>query len=93
MTKTYRFLVTLAPGTEHTDDLAETLYGGGCDDGALFSSGGVVQMGFDRQAESLEHAIRSAIADVQKAGCRVAHVQIEPDDLAVETKGAGPAVT
>ncbi len=89
--KTYRFIVTLAKGTEHTDELAEALYASGCDDGALFSSGGLVQMGFDRSAESLEHAIRSAIADIQNAGCRVARVELEPDDLPAAAPAAQSA--
>jgi hypothetical protein len=78
---TYQFLVTLAEGTEHTDDLAEAVYGGGCDDGALFSTGGVVQVGFDRKAESLETAIRTAVADLERAGCRVASVQIQREAI------------
>ena len=44
-------------------------------------------MGFDRQAESFEQAVRSAIADVQKAGCHVAWVKIEPEDLAGSAPG------
>jgi hypothetical protein len=58
--KTYEFIVTLAEGTEHTDELAEALYEAGCDDGSVWSSGGRVQIGFTRRAESLEPAIRSA---------------------------------
>ena len=80
--KTYRFIVTLTAGTEHTDDLADALFEAGCDDGTLWSAGDVVQIGFSREAESLEAAIRSAIADVQKAGCTVARLEMEPDALA-----------
>jgi len=36
-------------------------------------------IGFHRKAEWLESAIRSAVADVQKAGVTVARVQIERD--------------
>jgi hypothetical protein len=36
-----------------------------------------------REDKSLEQAIRSGIADVQKAGCHVTRVEIEPADLAV----------
>ena len=48
---------------------------------------GVTAIGFDREAEYFERAVRSAIAHVQKAGCHVAWVKIEPEDLA----GAAPA--
>jgi len=84
--KTYKFIVTLGQGTEHTDDLADSLFEAGCDDGTLWSTGDVVQIGFSREAESLEAAIRSAIADVQKAGCTVARLEMEPDALAALTQ-------
>jgi hypothetical protein len=38
---------------------------------------------FDREANSLEEAIRSAIANVQAAGCIVTHAEIEAESLAV----------
>jgi len=78
---TYRFTVILAGLREISDDLAETLFEAGCDDGSPWSSQGVAAVGFDREAESFEAAVRSAIADVQKAGCHVAWVKIEPEDL------------
>ena len=78
---TYRFTVILAGLNEISDDLAEALFEAGCDDGSPWSSQGVAAIGFDREAESFEHAVRSAIADVQKAGCHVAWVKIEPEDL------------
>ncbi len=61
---------------------AEALFEAGCDDGSPGSSQGVVSIDFHREAESLEAAIRSAIADVQKAGCAVAQVTLEADVLA-----------
>ena len=76
---TYEFTLVLAKGTELTDDLAEAIFEAGCDDATSWSSQGIVSVGFDREADSLESAIRSAVADVQKAGCTVARVQIEAD--------------
>jgi hypothetical protein len=78
----YRFTVILAGLNEISDDLAEALFEAGCDDGSPWSSQGVAAIGFDREAASFEQAVRSAIADVQKAGCHVAWVKIEPEDLA-----------
>jgi hypothetical protein len=78
----YAFSVILKDESELTEDLAEALAAAGCDDGASRSSEGVVSVDFDRDADSLEHAIRSAVADVQKAGYRVARVEIEADALA-----------
>jgi hypothetical protein len=91
---TYRFTVILAGLREISDDLAEALFEAGCDDGSPWSSEGVAAVGFDRRAESFEQAVRSAIADVQKAGCHVAWVRIEPEDLVGvaaggETESAG----
>ena len=80
---TYRFTVVLAGLREVSDDLAEALFEAGCDDGSPWSSQGVAAVGFDREAESFEQAVRSAIGDVQKAGCHVAWVKIEPEDLAI----------
>jgi hypothetical protein len=81
MMKTYDFIVTLGRDTEHSDDLVEALFEVGCDDGSVWSTGSVVQIGFSRQAESLEAAIRSAVADVQKAGSTVVQVTMEEPAL------------
>jgi hypothetical protein len=59
------------------------LYESGCDDGSPGSRAGVVWVTLHREDESLEQAIRSRVADVQKAGCHVARVEIELEDLAV----------
>lgn len=75
----YRFAVILRGLDVINDELADALYAAGCDDGSPFSSNGIAAIGFDREADSLESAIRSAVADVQKAGCVVQRVQIESD--------------
>ena len=79
---TRHFTVILSGLDEISNDLAEALFAAGCDDGSPWSSQGEAAIGFDREAESFEHAVRSAIADVQKAGCHVAWVKIEPEDIA-----------
>jgi len=78
----YAFTVILKDESELTEDLAEALVEAECDDGSSKSCEGVVSIDFDREADSLEQAIRSAVADVQKAGYRVARVEIEADALA-----------
>ena len=75
----YEFTVVLAGHDVMTADMADTLYEAGCDDGNPWSSEGVAAVTFDREADCLESAIRSAIADVQRAGCTVERVQIERD--------------
>ena len=74
----YEFTVILANLDEMTTDLANALFAAGCDDGHPWSSDGVTAITFDRESDSLLSAIRSAIADVQKAGCVVRKVEIEP---------------
>jgi len=75
----YEFTLVLAKDTELTEELADRLFEAGCDDGSPFSSCEIAGIGFSREAESLEAAIRSAVADVQRAGCTVERVQIERD--------------
>ena len=81
----YDFTLVLSKPTELTDQLVEDLYDVGCDDGSPSSRAGVVMVTLHREAQSLEQAIRSGIADVQKAGCQVGRVEIVPEDLAEAT--------
>ena len=76
---TYDFQIILAAGTDMSEELADRLFEAGCDDGTPGECCGVPVIGFSREAESLESAIRSAVADVQKTGCVVERVQIEHD--------------
>jgi hypothetical protein len=79
----YHFTVVLANYDVMTPDLTEALYAAGCDDGTPWSGNGVAAVTFDREAPSLEAAIRSAVADVQKAGCIVKHTIVEsPEPVA-----------
>lgn len=80
MTK-YEFTLILAGGPELTDDLCDALFGAGCDDATPSQSAGVTKIVFHREAETLESAIRTAIANVQATGCHVA--RLEMDDVAL----------
>ena len=75
----YDFTLILARDTEFSAELADRLFEAGCDDGSPGTCCGVVSIDFHREAESLESAIRSAVADVMKAGCVAERVQIEHD--------------
>jgi hypothetical protein len=83
--KIHRFTLILGGFAEKTDDefdnafddLANTLYGAGCDDAGVGSCEGVVSVAFDREAESLGDAIGSAVKDVERAGFAVARVDVE----------------
>lgn len=78
---TYEFEVILAHAGEVDTAMADRLYESGCDDGTLSSSDGIVSVGFAREADSLEEAVRSAIGDLSSAGVVV--VRVEPTDRSV----------
>ena len=78
---TWWFSLVLADLPVMTEDAADRLYEAGCDDGLAGSSGGVSSVDFAREAVSLDAAIRSATADVRKAGFEVARVEIERHEL------------
>ena len=71
----FDFQLFLANADRSTEEMAEALYAAGCDDGTLFSSNGEVVIGFTREADSLEEAVRSAIANVIQAGYAVSRVE------------------
>jgi hypothetical protein len=75
--KTYEFDVVLSETEELTDEQADALFAVGCDDGTPASSCGTAWIHFDREASSLEDAIRSAIAQVRSAGFQVSKVELD----------------
>ena len=72
----YRFAAVLANGRP-TDEDCDALYEAGCDDGTIVTRNGVTHIAFDRESASLEEAIRSATADVRRAGFEVARVEMD----------------
>ncbi|MGA2066314.1 MAG: hypothetical protein ABSG86_15165 [Thermoguttaceae bacterium] len=85
---TYEFQLILKEGSEISEELADRLFDAGCDDGTPGTFCGIPYVRFHREADSLESAIRSAVADVQKAGCLVERLQIEHDSPLLSS-GAG----
>lgn len=63
---------------------ADTLYGH-CKDGTLITDSGVSYVDFEREANSLDQAVRSAIADVSAPGIRAVGIEIDADCLAAAT--------
>jgi hypothetical protein len=74
--KTYEFSLVLT-AAEVTNDDCDALYEAGCDDGTVVTREGGTYVAFDREAESLEDAIRSATAQVRAAGFEVARVEMD----------------
>jgi hypothetical protein len=77
----FDFTMILAPETDLSEDMAEALFAAGCDDCTPVMSNGVPLIYFRREAVNLHEAIRSAVANVQQAGCKVAEVRIEAEAL------------
>ena len=73
--KTYGFSVVLTVSTLSAEE-CEALYEAGCDDGTIVTRNRVTYVAFDRKADSLERAIRSATADVRAAGFEVKRVEM-----------------
>ncbi|MEX2172493.1 MAG: hypothetical protein WD851_24440 [Pirellulales bacterium] len=78
---TFEFQVVLADVDVMTDEIADEIYAAGCDDGSPFSSAGVAAIGFSREAPTIEEAVRSAIAGVNKAGFGVARVEFADEPV------------
>lgn len=74
--QTYSFLLILEVSDLSQAD-CDRLYESGCDDGTIVTRNGLTYVAFDREAESLESAIRSATANVQAAGFRVIRVEMD----------------
>ena len=74
--KLYDFKLVLAGVSDVSDDQGNVLFGAGCDDGTIVSRNGEVFVRFSRASSSLEQAINSAAADVERAGFQVDHVEV-----------------
>lgn len=75
--KTYEFDVILKDVGEVTDELADALFAAGCDDGTPVCCNGITWVHFDREAPSLEEAIRLALGQVRTGGFAVAKVELD----------------
>ena len=66
-----------------TPAMADVLYQV-IDDGTAGSCGGKVMIDFHRQSTSLRNAMKSAVADVAKAGFEIARVETEESRLVAQ---------
>ncbi len=81
----YDFTLILTGEDVMTEDMAEAIVAAGCDDGSPGSSQGRAFVTMHREADCLEAAIRSAIADVGRAGYTVSHAIVEADAAAIQS--------
>lgn len=73
----YEFTLVLNGSLELTDEIADELFAAGCDDGTPGTCDGEFLIDFHRSAQSLEAAIQSAVADVERAGYQIERVQLD----------------
>lgn len=85
MSHTYRFTLYLAGSPELTEDLAEALVAAGCDDSNPQQQCGITSVVFNRESESLETAVTSAIRNVNAAGFEVDRLEMDHDDVTTLT--------
>lgn len=78
-TPTFEFAIVASGLDPEADNFFDRFYDAGCDDATIAFQKGHIILDFTREAETLEGAIASAIADVAKAGAKVE--RIEPDPL------------
>lgn len=79
--ETWRFSITLKGSwdswDESSDELEDKLFDAGCNDALISYQGGRCSLEFDREAESLEIALATAVSDVCSAGYSVATAEAE----------------
>lgn len=64
----YNFTLTLSGVTYETEGLEDALYESGCDDALICAYGNSIYVEFDRDADSLDEAIASAVENIESAG-------------------------
>ncbi len=79
--QTFVFTCTIVGLTDFDLDLADAIHAAGADDSSIGVSDGVVTVDFDRQAETLDGAVRTAIEDLAKAGLQVSDVHLDAESL------------
>jgi hypothetical protein len=77
----HEFTLVLADASVSLEQ-CNALYEAGCDDGTISTIQGVTRIDFAREAANLEEAIRSAIANVSRAGLQVTRAEISAESLA-----------
>lgn len=78
----WRFTIRLKDTDALSDDQMEALFANGCTDAVPASSCGEAWIDFDREANTLEEAMRSAVHDVRQNGLKVARVEVEEEAFA-----------
>lgn len=75
-TESFSFFVGVS-GIDVSEHLSyeDALLASGCDDALILVVDGELRLDFDREAATFEDAVKSATADIQKAGGKVKYVE------------------
>ena len=79
--KEFNFTLVVSGVHEETRGLEDALFVAGCDDALLYFKNGVTYLEFDRESDSLESAILSAIHAVESTNIGANVIRVEPEDL------------
>jgi hypothetical protein len=82
----YRFSLIVPAGVLTHDeilDATESLANAGCNDASIRGHSQGMELLFERGADSLQTAISTAIADVERAGYRVAKMEMEREAIPI----------
>lgn len=79
--KTYEFTLIVDGIADIDDATVDALYEAGCDDSSLGVRSGAFLASFDRESESFEDAVLSAIADIRKANVGATGFRLSNRDL------------
>lgn len=82
----YQFTLVLKNVDEKTSGLEDGLYEAGCDDALINFRNGAVYLEFDREADTLEDAVISAIKNVKSATIDAEIASIAPENLVTESE-------
>jgi len=80
----YRFSVIVpTPQMTHEEtlDATDLLGSAGCTDASIRGHANGMELLFEREADSLQAAISSAIADVERAGYRVSKIELQREAI------------
>lgn len=81
MNETQIFTLVLDGVSDNTANLEDTLFEAGCDDALINFRNGTVYLDFDREGQSFEKAVFSAIYAVEGSSLNIKVIRVLPDDL------------
>jgi hypothetical protein len=86
MSREFAFTIWVKEDARDFDDVSNAVYEAGGDDTLVGELAGKPYVSFDREAETLEDALRSALRTIKAAGLEVVRCEIPADALALAVR-------